>query len=293
MIVLAGSASKDLVAHLASDMKAKLVHTFFKKFPDGEDYVRVEGNLRNENVVIVHTTGPPQNERMMQLFLMASTVKNQGAQTITAVIPYLAYSRQDKVFLPGEAFSIKTIVKILETCGVHKILTVSAHCPAALKSLSVPVEDISAIPLLAEHFKSRGFKNAVSLSMGQKGLVCAREAACILEGKYDFIPTRRDRHTGKVRIEEKILDVKGKDAILFDDVISTGGTMAKAVAHAKSQGASRVYAACVHPLLIADARKRIIQSGAEEIVGTDTVSSPVSIVSVAPLIAKTLVKQGA
>jgi ribose-phosphate pyrophosphokinase len=293
MIILPGPASPNLANRLAKELKARLVPVFFKKFPDGESYIRIEGDVHDEEVVIVQTTSPPQDERMMQLFLIASAAKNQGAQRITAVVPYFAYSRQDKVFLPGEAFSAKTVVDMLKTCGVTQIITVNAHNPAALNSFSVPVKDLSAIPLLAEYFRDQGFEGAVSLSMGKKGLATAKEAASILRGSFDYIPTQRDRYTGKVSIEKKPLNVEGKVVIFFDDIISSGGTMIKAVAYAKSQGAAKVYAACVHPLLMGNAEERIRESGADGVVGTDSVPSPVSAVSVAPVIAKALTKQGA
>lgn len=288
MIVLPGPASPDLAKRLAVELETDVVPLVFKKFPDGENYIRIEGDVAAEDVVIVQTTSPPQDERLMQLFLTASAAKNQGAHRITAVVPYFAYSRQDKVFLPGEAFSARTIVDLLETCGVHRILTVNAHNPEALQSLVLPVRDLSAIPLLATHFKDQGFERAVALSMGKKGAATADEAAKVLQGPADYIPTKRDRHTGKVTIEEKRLHVKDKVTIIFDDIISSGGTMVKAVAHTKKQGAAQVYAACVHPLLMNDARERIVQSGAEDIVGTDSVPSPASVVCVAPLIAEAL-----
>ncbi|MGB9135258.1 MAG: ribose-phosphate diphosphokinase [Candidatus Bathyarchaeia archaeon] len=288
MIILPGPASQDLASRLATELKTKLVPVFFKRFPDGESYVRIDGDVQGEDVVVVQTTSPPQDERMMQLFLTASAAKDHGARKITAVVPYFAYSRQDKAFLTGEAFSAKTIVNLLKTCGVTQIITLNAHNPAALKSFNIPVKDLSAIPQLAKHFKDKGFEGAVSLSMGKKGLATAEEAAVVLKGPADYIPTQRDRHTGKVTIEERALDVRGKVAIVFDDIISSGGTMMKAVAYTKKQGAKKTYAACVHPLLIADARERIIENGADEVVGTDSVPSPVSVVSVAPVIAEAL-----
>ncbi len=292
MIILPGPASPNLGKCLAAELDTNLVPVYFKKFPDGESYVRIDGNVENQEVVIVQTTSPPQDERLMQLFLMSSAVKHNGAKTITAVLPYFAYSRQDKIFVPGEAFSVKTVVDILETCGVNQIISINSHSPAALSSLSIPVTDHSAIPLLAKHFKKNGIEGAVSLSMGKKGLAMSKEAAAIINGECDYIETRRDRHTGYVDIKEKPLRVKNKTVIFFDDIISSGGTMAKAVAYAKRQGAKKVYAACVHPLLIDDAREKIINNGAEEIVGTDTVPSQVSVVSVAPIIAKALVGLG-
>jgi ribose-phosphate pyrophosphokinase len=288
MIVLPGPASQDLADRLAFQLKSRLIPVISKKFPDGENYIRIEGDLQNQDVIIVQTTSPPQDERLIQLFLLASAARDQEAKKITVVIPYFSYSRQDKVFLKGEAFSARIIVNLLKTCGVSRIITVDAHNPTTLSTFNVPIVDLSAISLLAQYFKDLGLSGAISLSMGKKGEGTAEEAAKILEGGFEYISTRRDRYTGEVSIEKKFLNVEGKVAIFFDDIISSGGTMAQAVAHAKQQGATKVYAACVHPLLIANAKKRILESGANEIVGTDTVPSRVSVVSVAPLIAKAL-----
>ena len=292
MIILPGPSSQELANRLAVELRTRLIPVFFKRFPDGESYIRIEGDVKDEDVVVVQTTSPPQDERMMQLFLITSAARDQGAQRITAVVPYFGYSRQDKVFLKGEAFSAKTIVELLKTCGVTQIVTLDAHNPSTLSSFNVPVKDLSAIPLLARYFKDLGFANAVSLSMGKKGAGTAEEAAKTLLGGYDYVSTRRNRYTGEVTIEEKPLEVRGKVVIFFDDIISSGGTMIKAVAYAKKQGALKVYVACVHPLLVANAKEKIIESGADEVVGTDSVPSQVSVVSVASLIAEALT-QGA
>jgi len=276
-------------------LKARAVQVEFKRFPDGESYIRFENTelIKNKDVVIVQTTGPPQNENLVQLFLMADNARDNGAKSITAVVPYLAYARQDSRFRPGEALSIKTIVNLLKTCGVSRIITVNAHNPTLLKTLPVSVEDLSAFSILAEHFKRKGFEGAFSLSMGKKGLGTAVEADKVLKGGCDYISTQRDRVTGNVTIEKKTLPVKNRDAVIFDDIISSGGTMIKAVSWVKEQGARRVYAACVHPLLTSDTKDRILRSGAEGVVGTDSVPSHVSEVSVAPLIAGALKKRDA
>jgi len=293
MIIVPGPASTELGRKIAESLKQKIVPIEFKRFPDGESYIRFDGEVENEDVIIVQTTSPPQNENLVQLLLMADTAKELKAKTITAVVPYFAYARQDQRFRPGEAFSVKTIVTMLQTCGVNKIFTVNSHNPTILKTLQIPIEDLSAIPLLAEYFKNKGFNGAFSLALGKKGLATAVEADKVLQGGYGYISTQRDRITGKVTIEEKPLPVKGRDVIIFDDIISSGGTMIKAVAWARKQGARTVHAACVHPLLMGDAENKILRSGADSIVGTDSVPSHISVVSVAPLIAEALVKRGA
>ena len=291
MKIIPGPASKELGEKVAKLTRTEVVPVYFKTFPDGESYIRFAAeSLQSEDVVIVQTTSPPQDQRLVQLLLMADNAQDMKAKSITVVAPYFAYSRQDKRFLPGEAFSIKTVVKMLENCGVGRIITVNAHNPAVLKSLEIPIEDLSAIPLLADYFKETGqVRNPISLSLGKKAVSMAVEADEVLKGGYDYVSTKRDVQTGNVTLEDKKLPVKNRDVIVFDDIISSGGTMAKAVKAVKEQGAMKVYAACVHPLLTGDSQRKILEGGAEEIVGTDCVPSPVSKVSVAPLIGKALI----
>jgi len=292
VIVVPGPASRELGLRIAEQLHVRIVNVFSKHFPDGECYLRFESEeFRGKDVVVVQTTAPPQHENLVQLFLIADAVTDFGAKSVTAVVPYFTYARQDKRFLKGEAFSVKTVVKLLENCGVSRIITVNAHNPKVLEMFSVPVEDLSAIPLLANYFKREGLvENAVSLSLGKKALTMASEADSVLKGGFDYVPTQRDRITGNVTLEVKELPVRNRDVVIFDDIISSGGTMAKAVKMAKEQGAKKVYAACVHPLLVGNAEERILANGAEAIVGTDCVTSKVSVVSVAPIIAEALRK---
>lgn len=129
--------------------------------------------------------------------------------------------------------------------------------------------------------------------MGKKALSVAQEADSVLHGGYDYVASKRDVVTGNVTLEDKPLAVKDRDVVVFDDIISSGGTMAKAVKLVKNKGAKKVYAACVHPLLMGDSQKRIMENGAEEIIGTDAVQSAVSKVSIAPLLSKVLTQKGA
>lgn len=293
MIIIPGPASQELGKNIAKQLKARISPIEFTRFPDGESRIKFECSVEDDDVVIVQTTGPPQNENLIQLFLMVDNAKDLKAKTITAVVPYFAYARQDQRFRPGEAFSLKTIVILLKTCGVERILTVNSHNPAILKTMPIRIQDLSAIPLLAEYYKNRGFSNAVSLSLGKKGLDMAIEANNVLKGGYDYVPTHRDRTTGAVALEEKTLPIKRKDVVIFDDIISSGGTVIKAVAYVNGQGAKTVNVACVHPLLTEEVKGKILNAGADQIIATDSVQSPISVVSVAPLIAEALAKKEA
>jgi len=288
MIVIPGPASQELGREIADILNMRVVPIEFKRFPDGESRIRFTESVEGKDVAIVQTTGPPQNENLIQLFIMADSARDLKAKSITAVVPYFAYARQDKRFRSGEPFSVKTIVSLLEACGVTRIVTVNSHNPKVLKTFKIHIDDLSAISLLAQYFKKQGFEEAFSISLGKKAVNMAIQADTVLEGGYGYASTQRDKVTGEVTIEEKTLPVKNRDVVIFDDIISSGGTMGKAVEWAKKQGARRVYAACVHPLLIGDARDRILESGAEGIIGTDSVPSPFSVVSVAPLIAEAL-----
>ncbi len=293
MIVVPGPASQDLGRKVAEMLKSKIVSVVFKAFPDGEYYLRFDGDLKGEEVVIVQTTGPPQDAHIMQLFLMVDAAKDLGAERVTAVVPYLAYARQDKRFLPGEAISIETLIKLIEASGTDRFLTVNIHEKTVLEKFSIPTKNLSAITLLAEYFKNKGLAGAFSLAPDKGALELAKEADRVLDGRCGWLQKVRHRLTGEIRVEERRFDIEGKDVIVFDDIVSTGGTIAAAVKMLKTQGAKRVYAACVHPLLVGEAQRKIMQGGAEEIVGTDCVSSAVNVVSVAPLIVEALVEMGA
>ena len=292
MIVIPGPASQDLGQEIAKLLRLAVVPVEFKRFPDGESCIRFTESVEGKDVVIVQTTSPPQNENLIQLFIMADNARDLKAKSIAAVVPYFAYARQDQRFRPGEAFSVKTIVGLLDKCGVNRIITVNSHNPKILSTLNILIQDLSAISLLARYFQKQGLYEALSLSLGKKAIEMAAEADKVLKGGYDYISTQRDRVTGKVTIERKMLPVKNRDVIIFDDIVSSGGTMIKAVELVKGQDARRVYVACVHPLLIGDAENKILKSGAHGIVGTNCVPSSVSVVSVAPLIAEALSKRG-
>lgn len=290
MIVVPGPASQSLGMKIAESLNAKTVDVNLKTFPDREYCLRFEGEVADEEVVVVQTTGTPQDYNVMQLLLLLDAAKDLGAKKVTAVVPYLAFARQDKRFLAGEVISAHTLVKLIEACGVDKFVTVNIHAKNTLNKFKVPTLNLSAITLLAEHFKQEGLDGAFSLSPDKGAIGLAEEADRVLGGGCGWLKKERDRYTGEIQVEEKSLNVKGRDVVVFDDIISTGGTIARAIKMLKSQGARRVFAACVHPLLIGEAKNKIIDSGAEEIIGTDSVPSSVRKVSLAPLIVEALAR---
>ncbi len=289
MKIISGPASKELAESVSNMSGFQNVPVVSKIFPDGESYVRLDGDVKGEDVAIIQTTCPPaQDGRLFQLAFMADAAKRSGANKVTAVVPYLAYARQDKMFLNGEGISVETIARMLGAAGIDEFLTVNIHSEATLPKFPFPAKTASAISLIAQYFVDKGFKKAYALSPDKGAMYIAYEAQQVLGGNAGHLDKVRDRYTGQTTQTGKGLDVKGQTVIIFDDIISTGGTIVGAAKILKELGAERVFTACVHPLLIGDAAKRILDAGVEEIVGTDSVPGPYSKVSLAPLISKQL-----
>lgn len=289
MKIISGPASKELAEKISALTGYQNVPVASKIFPDGESYVRLEDNVPDKNVAIVQTTCPPgQDGKLFQLAFMADAAKRAGTSKVTAVVPYFAYARQDKMFLSGEGISVETIARMLKVAGIDELLTVNIHSPHVLDQFPFPARTVSAIPLLAEYFVQKGFKGAFALSPDKGALYIAKQAQTVLGGEAGHLDKQRDRYTGQTKQTAEGLNVKGKTVVIFDDIISTGGTIVGAAKILREQGAKHIFCACVHGLLIGDAEKRILDAGVEKIVGTDSVPSSVSKVSLAPLISQEL-----
>ena len=288
MKIILGPSSRELSEEIAELSGFGKVPVVSRVFPDGESYVRLESSVRDEHVAIVHTTSKPQDSNLMQLAFMANAAKRNGAKKVTAIVPYLAYARQDKIFLEGENISIETIAAMLKAAGIDQLITVNIHAETALANFPFPAKTLTAIPLLAEYFVKKGFKKAFALAPDKGAMYIAQQAQQILVGEAGSLEKHRDRHTGETTQTAAHLNIKGKAVIILDDIISTGGTIVGAAKILREKGATRIYAACVHGLLVGDAEKRILDSGVEEIVATDSIPSKNSKVTLAPLLSEAL-----
>jgi ribose-phosphate pyrophosphokinase len=288
MKIILGPSSRELAEKIAELTGFEKVPVAFRVFPDGESYVRLEASVKDELVAIVQTICKPQDTNLIQLAFMANAAKRNGATKVTAIVPYLAYARQDRIFLEGEDVSVETVAAMLKAAGTDQLITVNVHAENALSRFPFPARTLSAIPLLAEYFVRKGFREAFALAPDKGALKIAEQAKTVLRGDIGSLEKQRDRYTGQTMQSGKHLNVKGKTVIIFDDIISTGGTIVGAAKILREQGAERVFAACVHGLLIGDAEKRILDAGVEEIVSTDSVPGKTSKVTLAPLLSEAL-----
>ncbi|ACP35283.1 ribose-phosphate pyrophosphokinase [Sulfolobus islandicus L.S.2.15] len=272
MIIIGGTATNGIDESLSKILSIPLVKVESKIFPDGESYIRVPSSIRNEEVLLVQTTDHPQDKHLIELFLIAETIRDLGAKKLTAVVPYLAYSRQDRRFKDGEAVSIKTILHILGEIGVNGLLVVEPHKPEELSYFKGELKIVHPY-----HQISRKIKEIVEdpfiLAPDRGALDRARKIAEEISVPYSYIEKERDRTTGEVRIKEAPnINLKGKDVVLIDDIISTGGTIVQATRLAYSLGARSVTAVAVHLLLVGDAKERLREAGVKTLIGTNTIN---------------------
>ena len=292
MIIVPGPASNILGEAIAHELGQEPVFITNRIFPDGESYIQMPNEVEGEAVVLVQTTAPDPDRKIMQLLFMARTAKDFGAERIVAVMPYMAYARQDKRFLEGEALSFDVVLGLLESVGVDDTIVIDVHCEEALEELqpkyTMKIHNLTALFVLAEYMKQHSYDGAYSLSpdIGRKKIV--ERVSEVLGGGFAFFEKVRDRYTGKTTMIVKDLDLKGKNVVIFDDIISSGGTMSRAIQGLKEQGAGKVAAVCTHALPVPGANEKLRNAGADDIVATDTVESLYETVSIAGLVAEYL-----
>jgi len=288
--IVEGPSSGELARKISALLDAPLVSIKIKRFPDGEFYFKFNEEISGEELMVIQSLYPPQDSHVLELFLMLHTARDFGAKEIKVFIPYLAYSRQDRRYLNGECLSSKMVAEILENLGANALYTIDVHNERVLNMYKIPTYNLTASRELAKYFATKGLVNPLVVSPDDEKIAIERAkcAAETIDAEYDFLEKRRDRHTGEIITYEKRMDVKGRDAIVIDDIISTGKTAANAVKILKKQGARRVFVGVSHALLLGEAKNLLNEAGAEEIVGTDSVVNEHAKVSVAPILAKAL-----
>ena len=285
MYVIGGTASKATAEDLSKTQQIPLAKLISKRFPDGELYIRILDNISGEDVIIIQTTYPYPN--IVELFLLQDAVKEAGAKKITVIIPYFGYSRQDKKFEEGEPISAKTIATLINL-NADEVITIDPHKEHILDFFSIPAFSCSAVPELAAFLKQKDIDLVLAPDKG--ALDRAMQASTIIECDFDYMEKTRIDDI-KVEIKPKNLSAQDKNVAIVDDIISTGGTMAKSISELKKQGAKKIFVACTHGLFAGDAVKKLISAGCDEIISTDTIVSEFSKVKISPCILQLLLSK--
>ena len=283
--VIGGNASKDLAKRIARRLKAKYVDVDTRTFPDGESKITFRHNLKKSVVLVVQSTYPPVDTNLLQILSIISEVKKISSK-IYAIMPYMGYARQDRQFLNGEIVTMSVVAKMLQAAGAKKAIVVDIHSKTALRHFKIPTENVSAIPELVKYLKKLKLKNPIVVSPDTGGSLRAKKFADILKSDFITLKKSRNRKTGKVNIQSTKADVKGKDLIIVDDIISTGGSVVKATQFLKKQKCKRVFVVCTHGLLVGDAEKNIKKAGVTQIISTNTIPRSISKVDVSGVIAQ-------
>jgi ribose-phosphate pyrophosphokinase len=293
--IVGGSGSDALATKVALELRLNATRLETRRFPDGEKYLRVLEDVKGEDVVIIQSIHHAPDELLVEYLLLVDTLKDLGAKKVIGFIPYFAYARQDERFHAGEALSFKTVCKLLESVGTDEVYTIDTHQHRVLKStdvFSIPSHNLTAMPLLADYIsKSGALKKPLVIGPDTEAEQWAKIAADRLGTDYDIFEKKRlgDEH---VEVRPRKASAKDRDVLIVDDIISTGGTIVEALKILFSQGAKRIDVACTHPILASGALSKIYEAGAQTVIGTDTVPSPISYVSVAPLITEQVRKAG-
>lgn len=282
VLLVPGEGAKPLSERLGKLIGADLADVEFKTFPDGEEYARILTPLKGQDVVVVQTGYP--TARLWKLLLLLNAAGENGAKTVRAVVPYMPYARQDRIFLEGEALSAKVVGDAIRT-HASACVTVELHKEEVRNFFGGTCQNLSAVEPFAADFKARGVQLVLAPDAGARPR--AEAVARLMGAAVDHLEKKRIS-SEIVEMKPKSLDVRGKKVAILDDIISTGGTMAKAVEQLVRQGASNVVCAGVHGLFIAEAANKLKTAGASEILSSDSIPSPYSKVGMAGEIAKAL-----
>jgi ribose-phosphate pyrophosphokinase len=284
--IVTGPGTFDLADKIARRLGAHLAVASLRIFSDGESSIKL-GRV-GKNCVIVQSINPPTDTHLIQLLMMAKKCTDDGAQDVCAVVPYLGYARQDRAFLEGEVVSISLVAKLFESVGLKHIITVDIHSELAM-SYFASIQNVSSIPLLADYASKMRLHDPIAVSPDAGGTNRAKEFARHLD--IDVLVLKKSRHkvTGDVTIEERLdIDISKRDAIVIDDIISSGGSLIKAAEVLNKKGAGKIYAMCAHALLMNDAAQKIKSAGVKDIISTNSVPSQYAKVDLSPEIALAL-----
>ena len=292
--LFSGNANRALAEEIAQYLHVPVSDAEVTRFSDGEIYVQVNENVRGADVFLIQPTSPPANDTLMELLIMVDAMRRASARRITAVLPYYSYARQDRKVQPRVPITAKLVADLLEAAGIDRLLTLDLHAGQIQGFFSVPVDHLFAAPVIIDYLGKKDLRDPVIVSPDAGGVERARAIAKRLNASLAIIDKRREGPNSAMAMH-LIGDVKGKDAVVIDDMIDTAGTLIQAVTALEREGARRILACGVHPVLSGPAVERITKSPLEEIVVTNSVpvssekrAARVTVLSVAPLLGEAI-----
>ena len=293
--VFTGNAHPTLAKDICAYLGISLGRCEVFKFKNDNTFVRFQENIRERDVFLVQSISAPVNEHIMELLIMIDAAKRASAGRITAVVPYFAYGRSDKKDQPRVPITARLVANLFEVAGTNRVLTIDFHAGQIQGFFNIPVDELTAVPMLARQFKERQFSNMVVAATDTGGAKRARDIARMLNVPIAIAEKQRSGNVDKVKESILIGDVKGKTALIVDDEISTGGTIISTIDVLKEHGAEDIYCAVSHGVLCGDAPDLMAASALKEIFVTDTLPVPdgkrngeMTVLSVAPLLGEAI-----
>ena len=273
MKILSGTSNLRLSKSIAKNLKLKLINTNIRRFADGEIYIEINENIRGNSVFVVQSTCHPANDNIMELLLVIDALKRSSAKTITAVIPYFGYARQDRKVAPRTSISAKVMANLITNAGATRVVTVDLHAGQIQGFFDMPVDNLYTAPLFAKYIK-KNLKNKklICVSPDVGGVARTRDLANRIKADLAIIDKRRPA-PGKSEVMNILGNVKSKTCIIVDDIIDSGGTIVNAVNALKKNGANEVYVFITHAVLSGDAAIKIKNSKIKKLIVTDTIDN--------------------
>ena len=270
LMVFSGRGNPELSAKVAEKLGIELGRVDIKTFADGEIYVKYGESIRGADVFIIQPTCRPVNENLVELLIMIQAARLASAHRVTAVVPWMGYSGQDKKSCPREPITARLVADMIQAAGADRVVTMDLHAGQLQGFFSVPVDHMTALSMIADYFQFKGLENMVVVSPDAGGMKTAKRMADRLNCSLAVLSKLRPEHN-EARVMYVIGDVEGKTAIMLDDIFDTGGSLVSGVQALVDKGVKKVYAACTHPVLSDPAYDRIAASPLEEVVVTDTI----------------------
>ncbi|HEX3926370.1 MAG TPA: ribose-phosphate pyrophosphokinase [Gemmatimonadales bacterium] len=293
MLLLSGTANRPLAMEIAEQLDTELCRLAVRRFADGEIFVRIDENVRGRDVYVINSTNPPA-ENLLELLLLMDAARRASAARITAVIPYFGYARQDRKDQGRVAISAKLVANMVSAAGADRVLAMDFHQHQLQGFFDLPVDHLYAAPAFVSHYKQKNLKDVAVVAADVGSAKMARGFAKRLNGSLAIIDKRRS--TANVVDSVNVIgDVEGKDCIIPDDMIDTGGTMTEAVHALKALGAKDIYICATHALLSGPAVERLSSAPVKEVAVTNTIDLPperhfpsLQVLSIAGLLAKAI-----